>query len=125
MPPPSNVERRLWVKLSELFFLDTEPAEADFVEAAKLVKEAGWSATRTRDFLVQCAAPVAGGNLGFLIWPVIGAWGMFDEDDLCIKVGRVRARRASRPDWQYWLSDTYCAWMLKKLGLERLLRHLA
>jgi hypothetical protein len=123
MPP--DAERRLWVTLTELFFLDTEPSEADFAEAARLVMETGWGPARTRDFLVQCVAPVAGGNLGFLVWPVIGAWAGFDEDDLCLKVGRQQNLRRTRPRWWYYLSDKYCSWMLKRLGLERLMRHLA
>ena len=118
-------ERELWVALAELFFLDTEPQDDDFDRVLRLLLAAKWTPGRTRATLVQLIAPVAGHNLGFLIYPVIGAWSGFDKIDLCRRIEGLAEKRAKRPRWYFWLSDWYCERMLRKLGIERLLKELA
>lgn len=107
--------------LAELYFLDTEPSEADVVRGLALVTAAGWSREEAAAVLVRFIAPVAGANLGYLVYPVIGAWAGFDKDSLCGQINRLARNRARWPPWFYALSDWYCAWMLKKLGVDRLL----
>jgi hypothetical protein len=76
-------EQRIWQALAELFFLDNEPQEIDFDNAAGLLKDAGWDRNKTRKMLIEFIAPVAGDNLAYLLWPVIGEWRGFDNSDLC------------------------------------------
>ena len=118
-------ERELWVALAELFFLDTEPQGYNFDYVLRLLVAANWTPGRTQATLVQLIAPIAGHNLGFLIWPVIGAWSGFDKADLCQRVERLADRRARYPKWYFRLSDWYCERMLRKLDMERLLKCLA
>jgi len=118
-------ERELWGALAELFFLDTEPEDHDFERVLRLLTEANWRPERTRAALIELIAPIAGHNLGFLIYPVIGEWSGFDKADLCEKIQYLSERRARHPRWFFWLSDWYCARMLRKLGMDRLLRGLA
>jgi hypothetical protein len=118
-------EQRLWVALAELFFLDTEPQDHDFDRVARLLEEANWTPDHTRKTLIELIAPVAGHNLGFLIYPVIGEWAGFDEAKLCKQIQRISDSRSRRPAWCFLLSDWYCEWMLRKLDMDRLLALLA
>jgi hypothetical protein len=117
-------EEALWLLLAELFFLDTEPEDGDFRDAAAALKGAGWTRERARSALVELVAPVAGANLGYLIWPVIGEWAGFDRVFLAARIRRSQALRQRRPRWWFWLSDWYCSRMLRALGVERLLARL-
>ena len=114
----------LWVALAELFFLDTEFNEEHFINLAARLKESGWDRERTEKELVQFIAPVAGANLGYLIWPVIGEWAGFDRTDLCAKIRSAAAHREKHPNWYFFLSDRHSRWMLKKLDAQRLLEKL-
>ena len=118
-------ERELWVALAELFFLDTEPQDRDFDHVLRLLEAANWTPERTRATLVHLIAPAVGDNLGFLIYPVIGAWAGFDKAYLCQRVQRLSNRRSEHPKWYFWFSDWYCERMLRKLDMERLLKELA
>lgn len=122
---PDEQTMTLWVALAELFFLDTEPQDNDFNRCAEMLKKAGWGSDKTRETLIKLVAPTGGSNLGFLIWPVIGAWSGFDKKTLCEKIQSTAMRRAKRPDWHFLVSDWYCERMLKALGMERLLVQLA
>jgi hypothetical protein len=122
---PDEQTMTLWVTLAELFFLDTEPQNYDFDRNVKMLKQAGWSCDKTRETLIKFIAPICGHNLGFLIWPVIGAWSGFDQKALCEKIQSRAIRRAKHPDWHYLVSDWYCERILKTLGMDRLLTQLA
>src|SRR5262249_38906123 len=86
-------EEALWLLLAELFFLDTEPADGDFRRAADALKGAGWTRERAHTTLVELIAPIAGANLGYLLWPVIGEWVGFDRAHLSAKIRRSQALR--------------------------------
>ncbi len=92
--------------------------------AAGLLKQAGWNAEQTRKVLIELVAPAAGGNLGFLIWPVIGEWAGFDEDDICERIERRQAARERNPKG-FRLSDWWCARILKALKMDDFLLRLA
>lgn len=124
MQPQGCEQEKIWKTLAELFFLDNEPQESDFDYAAGLLKEAEWDRHKTRTTLVELIAPVAGDNLAYLLWPVIGIWSGFDSADLSQKIQKRIASRKMRPDWRYLFSDWYCERMLKKLGMDRLLNRL-
>ena len=113
-------EETLWVTLAELFFLDTETDPMGITNARRLLEVAGWDEAQTRRVLVQLIAPVAGANLGYLIWPVIGAWAGFDRASLCAKIRRRAALRALYPEWAFAAQDWYSLRMLRALGAERL-----
>jgi hypothetical protein len=114
-------EHPLWVALAELFFLDTESQNYDFDRVTRLLKEAKWSSQKTRRALIELIAPIAGHNLGFLIWPVIGEWAGFDQTDLCRRIQCLSERRKKWPKWFFCASDWYCERMLKQLDMDRLL----
>ena len=77
-------------------------------------KEAG-------EILLYEVAPIAGANLGYLLWPVIGVWDGFDAEHLCGKIRRYVERRAARPQWHYFLQDRFMRWMVRQLETEKLL----
>jgi hypothetical protein len=105
-----------------LFFLDTEPLESDFDQAALLLKDASWSRAQTRNFLIQFIAPVAGANLGYLIYPVVaGEWAGFDRESYRSRIQTLIDRRQKRPECYFLLSDKLYSWMIDKLGADRLL----
>ncbi len=112
---------QIWLALAELFFLDIQPEDHDYVSAARLIKQMGWNRHRTELVLVELIAPVAGHNLGFLLYPVIGAWQGFDREDLRQKIQkRIRARER-HPRWLILLQDWHSRRMLKSLEVYRLL----
>ncbi len=43
--------------------------------------------------LIELVAPIAGANVGYLVYPVIGEWVAFDETWLVTKVRRWQALR--------------------------------
>jgi len=117
-------EEKIWIALADLFFLDSEPNDEDFTRVAKLLKQANWSQTETEETLVQLIAPHAGANVGYLIWPVIGAWAGFDETWICERVRRSKSLRANRPHWHFLFSDWWSKRMLRQLGINRLLERI-
>jgi hypothetical protein len=124
MQPQENEQQKIWQTLAELFFLDNEPQEEDFDYAAGLLEDAGWDRNKTRKILVECIAPVAGANVGYLLWPVIGEWAGFDSADLYEKIQKRMLSKEIKPKWYYLFSDWYCERMLKTLGIERLINRL-
>lgn len=118
---PTDSEKILWLELAELFFIDTEMLEADFMRVAKLIKASNWDRSKVEETLVQLIAPHAGANVGYLFIPVIGEWSGFDLDDLCKKIERSQKLRKEKPSWYFTLSDWWCRRMLKNLGIDRLL----
>jgi len=111
----------IWVALAELFFLDTEPGEGEYVDVAAMLRRAGWSAEETRAALMAMA-PVAGANLGYMVYPVLGEWAGFDRAALCGAIEARLARRQGRPDWLYYWQYRHARWMLRQLDVDRLLR---
>jgi hypothetical protein len=117
-------ERKVWMSLAELFFLDNQSSEADLERAAALVKEQGWSPEETEKALVEVIAPVAGSNLGYLIYPVIGEWDRFEESSLIEKLERRRQAREQKAKWRFFLSDWWSRRMMRSLSMEALLKRL-
>jgi len=113
--------REIWLALAELFFLDTEPTDEDYARVATLLRKYGWDRNTTKMILIQSIAPHAGHNLGFLVWPAIGAWSGFDATVLGDRIRRSVALRRLLPDWRFILSDWWCQRMLTQLGIEKLL----
>jgi hypothetical protein len=112
------------MSLAELFFLDNQSSEADLERAAALVKEQGWSPEETEKALVEVIAPVAGSNLGYLIYPVIGEWDRFEESSLIEKLERRRQAREQKAKWRFFLSDWWSRRMMRSLSMEALLKRL-
>ena len=77
-----------WLLLAELFFLDTEHSDQVFQTAAESLKRMGVGREDAENILTYEVTPVTGVNLGYLLWPVIGAWDGFDREPLCSKIGR-------------------------------------
>jgi hypothetical protein len=123
--PQNPSDQEVWLCLAELFFLDTEPDQSDFDHAAELVRTKGWTREYTEQLLVQNIAPCAGGNLGYLIYPVIGAWAGFDEKHMTEKISRHIDWRSTKPRWMFLFSDWWCRRILLHLGMNRLLDKLA
>src|ERR1700730_13370343 len=69
-----------WLLLAELFFLDTEHSDQVFQTAAESLKRMGLGREDAENILTYEVAPVAGFNLGYLLWPVIGAWDGLDRE---------------------------------------------
>ncbi len=111
---------KAWLLLAELFFLDTEPDERDYQRTAEGLREMGLEREEAEKILLYEVAPVAGVNLGYLLWPVIGEWAGFDAADLCRKIGAYVKRRAARRAWHYFLQDRFMRWMVRQLEPEKL-----
>jgi hypothetical protein len=109
-----------WLLLAELFFLDTEPDELDYQRTAERLTRLGLCREEAEKILLYEVAPVAGANLGYLLWPVIGEWAGFDAADLCGKIGTYVKRRAARRGWHYFLQDRFMRWMVRQLEPEKL-----
>lgn len=114
-------EEAIWLALAELFFLDHIPYDTDFTRVADLLRKNSWTRLRTERTLIEAIAPHAGANLGYLIYPVIGAWAQLDSKTLSVKIRRSLSIREKRPRWHFLLSDWWCRRMLLRLGLEQLL----
>ena len=119
-----NIDEKFWIRLAELFFLDTELLDQAFVSLAADPKASKHKREQIQNFLVQCIAPHASANLGFLYYPVIGEWAGFDEKDLAKKVRRSMDLRKKYPKWFFMLSDLWCLKMLRQLSVDRLLDRL-
>ena len=117
-----NEVEDVWLELAELFFLDTEHEDYVFESTAKRLKEIGLNAAELRIILEKQVAPVAGVNLGYLIYPVIGAWSGFDRDDLIKKIKDYSDKREKRPQLLYCIQDLLVRRMLKILGAEKFFR---
>jgi hypothetical protein len=118
-------EELIWVTLADLFFLDAEPDERDFINAAELLKSHGWVRAKTQEVIIKYIAPHAAGNLGYLIFPIVaGNWSGFDQATLAAKVRRSIELRKSRPDWHFCLSDWWFKRMLVQLDILKLLDQL-
>lgn len=113
-------EEQIWLELAELFFLDTEPSEDDFIRVSVLLREHGWSREKTLEVLITRIAPVAGVNLGYLIYPVIGEWATFEGSKL---PELLRAHRRKNTFFTRLLERWYRR-MIDQLGGERLLSKL-
>jgi hypothetical protein len=113
--------RALWLDLAELFFLDTEPSGRDYETLADRLKELGLDRSEVERMLIFEVAPIAGANLGYLLWPVIGEWAAIDQDHLCSLIEGYLARRARRPRWFYLGQDWWMQRMVRRLEPERLL----
>jgi hypothetical protein len=116
---PENREKA-WVLLADLFFLDTEPDELDYQRAAERLTGIGLTRDEAEKILLYEVAPIAGANLGYLLWPVIGVWDGFDAGDMCGKIRPCVERRAGRPQWHYFLQDRFMRWMVRQLEPEKL-----
>ncbi|MDR0779216.1 MAG: hypothetical protein LBF16_00765 [Pseudomonadales bacterium] len=110
----------LWIALADLFFLDTEPDEADFKRVAALIKAEAWTRKRVETTLVQWIAPQVAGNL----FSVAGVWAGFDSAWLVARVRRSQALRAKRPAWHFLLADWYYGRIIRTIGISRLLVHI-
>ncbi len=110
----------IYLLLAELFFLDTEQDKRSFESAAAVLNAHSWDREKILTVLLAIA-PIAGGNVGYLIYPVVGRWAGFDPQDLCKKVDESLLRRQHSPTWYFYLLDHYSMWMLKKLDVDRLL----
>ena len=117
---PENREKA-WLLLADLFFLDTEPSEEDYQATAAHLVRMGLGRKEAGEILLYEVAPIAGANLGYLLWPVIGVWDGFDAEHLCGKIRRYVERRAARPQWHYYLQDRFMRWMVRQLETEKLL----
>jgi hypothetical protein len=111
----------IWLLLADLFFLDTEHPDAFYKSTAERLKRLGVTRQNAEHILVYEVAPVAGANLGYLLWPVIGDWGGFEREALFSAIRSSVRRRASRPRWNYFLQDRWLRWMVPRLGSERLM----
>jgi hypothetical protein len=112
---------KAWVLLAELFFLDTEPGEWDYQYTAEHLKRLGLGRQQAEAILLYEVAPIAGVNLGYLLYPVIGEWSGFDAEHLCGRIRPYVERRSGRPRWHYFLQDRYMRWMVRQLEPEKLL----
>jgi hypothetical protein len=117
---PENREKA-WLLLADLFFLDTEPTEDDYQATAARLVEMGLGRKEAGEILLNEVAPIAGANLGYLLWPVNGVWDGFDAEHLCGKIRCYVERRAARPQWHYYLQDRFMRWMVGQLDTEKLL----
>jgi hypothetical protein len=118
------MRRAIWVGLAELFFLDTEPGEQLYETLAKRLKSLSLDRSEVERMLIFEVAPVAGANLGYLLWPVIGEWAAFDPEHLCSLIEGYLARRARRPRWFYLGQDWWMRRMVRRLEPEKLLDRL-
>ena len=75
-----------WLLLADLFFLDTEHSDWAYENAAERLKRMGLGREDSENMLIYEVAPIAGINLGYLLWPVIGAWDGFDRETLCSRI---------------------------------------
>jgi hypothetical protein len=114
----------VWLLLADLFFLDTEHPDAFYQTAAERLKRMGLGREDAVAILVYEVAPVAGANLGYLFYPVIGVWDGFDRECLCRKIEAYLRRRGARPRWHYFLQDFFLRRMVRTLGPEKLLSRL-
>ena len=119
-----NNRCEVWLELAELFFLDTEHDDAWYQTVAKRLRERGLGRGDVEQILIDEVAPIAGANLGYLLWPVIGEWAGFDREHLCGKIEGYVNRRAQRPRWFYLGQDWWMRRMVRKLAPERLLDRL-
>jgi hypothetical protein len=122
--PGPNDRHDVWLELAELFFLDTEHDDAWYEAVAKKLQARGLGKTDVERILICEVAPIAGANLGYLVWPVIGEWAGFDREHLCGKIEGYLDRRARRPRWFYLGQDWWMRRMVRKLAPERLLGRL-
>ena len=116
-----TTEEALWLSLAELFFLDTEPEQYEYESVAERLKQAGWTRAQTAAILTELIAPVAGVNLGYLVYPVIGEWAGFDADTIITRIERLKKLRETKPRWYFMLQDWNSRRMLKILRMDRLL----
>ncbi len=112
---------KAWLLLADLFVLDTEPSEWDYQATAERLQQIRLGRQEAEKILLYEVAPVAGANLGYLLWPVIGVWGAFEPEPMCAGIGAYVKRRAARPQWHYFLQDRFMRWMLRQLEPEKLL----
>jgi hypothetical protein len=113
-----------WVLLADLFFLDTEPSDMDWKYTADRLKDMGLGREEIEEMLVREVAPVAGGNLGYLLYPVIGAWAGFGAPEIVGQIKLHLARRARGPQWRYRLEDRFMRWMVRRLEPGKLWRRM-
>jgi hypothetical protein len=117
-------EEEIWGALADLFFLDLETGPEDVDRVANLLRENGWSRKEVERTLVELIAPVAGGNVGYMLFPVNGIWTGFDTRWLGDRIARRRLARTTYPTYLFWLSDFWCRRMLRALDWEQLLERL-
>lgn len=117
----SQDQEHVWLLRADLFFLDTEPPDLFYKATAEKLKQWGLTRQDTETILIYEVAPIAGANLGYLLWPVIGAWDGFERGALCSKIRAYVQRRAERPRWHYILQDWWMRWMVRELGSSQLL----
>ncbi len=117
----SEVDKKIWIQLAELFFLDTEMDDLDFKNMADILNLNDWSKQKTEQVLIEYITPVAGANVGYLLWPVIGEWSGFSPDPMVRDIEKIISKRQSKPKYYFLISDWWCKNMLYKLNLKRLL----
>jgi hypothetical protein len=117
-------EHRLWLALAELFFLDTEIRHSDFDYVASLLEEADWDGKKTRATLVELIAPAVGFNSGRPLRPTLGEWSGFESQYLCVRIERLRESRSEHPKFLFFISDLFYGFVLKKRGMDLLLRRM-
>lgn len=115
-------EEALWLALAELFFLDTEPDQREYEMVAVSLQKAGWTRAQTAATLTDLIAPLVGANLGYLFYPVIGAWSGFDAETLIPRIRSLKQKREMHPRWYFMLQDWNSRRMLRILEMDRLLK---
>ena len=87
-----SLPEELIVAISELLFLDHSPEEYSYSHVKNLIQKSNIPTKKIEEFTIQYIAPACAPNLGYLIYPVIGAWDGFDKDELIPKIQKRKKR---------------------------------
>ena len=113
----------IWMHLAKLFFDGEVLDENRIKETAALLNSAGWSRDQTKNALLHLIAPHAKRNLGFGLPTAIGEEDLLERDNLVPLIFITEKLRMTH-QWPHYffIQDWFNKRLLKKLGIERLLR---
>ena len=111
----------LIIAISELLFLDHSPEEYSYSHVKNLIQKSKIPTKKIEEFTIQYIAPVCAPNLGYLIYPVIGAWDGFDKEDLLEKIQKEIQKREKRLSIINKMRDRFFRRMIYKLEFGKLI----
>ena len=117
----NETHKKIYLTLADMFFLDQDPSTQNLIYASKLLNENNWGKEKTKRVLVTIIAPIYARNIGHGIYPVIGIWDGFDEQELVDEVDKRIKKINKNKVFFKKLQDKFYTYLMEQLEWQNLI----